>query len=380
MKTYDLIIVGAGPAGLTLAERLSDSNLKILLLDKKKNAEDVQYNTSGSFIDPNEWNLPPSILNPINRCYFSSNSQHTIKKGQAFIIDRKKLLKFLETKAKKNPSLEISYNSTIEEIKTKENYIINITYTKNKKSFKVSGKIYADCSGTSVLLGRKIELIPNFTIAVGAEYTVPLKKDPHTADLFLGSGLKGGYSVIFPKDKKTAIIGYYTLSKDCFPKVEDYLKKMWKIGRVRERCKFNPIEKHIGVLRTGKPPQRFVKNNVVLIGDTALQANPLVGEGIRFVMDSSRIASKWIKESIEKDDLNLLKNYEKEWKRKYYRQFKIAFLLQQKTTKHTQNDNKIDSIVKKMDKISDKDFVKLLKGNISYFFLLKLRIKSFIKI
>ena len=39
-----------------------------------------------------------------------------------------------------------------------------------------------------------------------------------------------------------------------------------------------------------------------------------MGEGIRFVMDSSKIASKWIKESIGNDDLNLLKNYEKEWK------------------------------------------------------------------
>jgi len=75
MEDYDLIIVGAGPAGLCLASELSDSNLKILVLDKKKNAEDVHYNTSGSFIDPNEWNLPSDILNPINKiCFFSSNA------------------------------------------------------------------------------------------------------------------------------------------------------------------------------------------------------------------------------------------------------------------------------------------------------------------
>ena len=58
MEKYDLIIVGAGPAGLCLTKELSDSNLKILLLDKKKNAEDVQYNTSGSFINPRKWGLP----------------------------------------------------------------------------------------------------------------------------------------------------------------------------------------------------------------------------------------------------------------------------------------------------------------------------------
>jgi len=379
MENYNLIIIGAGLAGLTLVERLSNSNLKILLLDKKKNAEDVQYITSGSFINPNDWGLPISILNPIHECHIISKNQSAIKNGHAFFIDRKKLLKFLETKARKNPNLEIRYGSTIKEIETKENDIVSITYTKNEKDFKVSGKIYADSSGTSVILGRKIGLAPNPTISVGAEYMVPLKKYSHTSDLFFGSELKGGYGAIFPKDRKTAIIGYYTLSKDCFSKVEKYLKDMWKIKRVRERCEFSPIEKHIGVLRTGGPFNKFIKGNVVLIGDTALQANPLIGEGIRFVMDSSKIASKWVKKSLETNDLNMLKNYEKEWKKKYYRKYKIAFRLQQKMKEYTKDDNKIDFVVKKLDKMSDKNFVRLLSGDISYFFLFKLAVKFFIR-
>jgi len=35
MNKYDLIIIGAGPAGLTLAKELSETDLKILVLDKK---------------------------------------------------------------------------------------------------------------------------------------------------------------------------------------------------------------------------------------------------------------------------------------------------------------------------------------------------------
>ena len=35
MLVYDIIIVGAGPAGLYLASELANTNLKILILDKK---------------------------------------------------------------------------------------------------------------------------------------------------------------------------------------------------------------------------------------------------------------------------------------------------------------------------------------------------------
>lgn len=35
METYDLIIVGAGPAGSTLAKALEDSGKRALLIDKQ---------------------------------------------------------------------------------------------------------------------------------------------------------------------------------------------------------------------------------------------------------------------------------------------------------------------------------------------------------
>mgnify|MGYP006300762217 CR=1 FL=1 len=44
METHDVIIIGAGPAGLSLASELSPK-LKVLVLDKKRDAEDVQYNS-----------------------------------------------------------------------------------------------------------------------------------------------------------------------------------------------------------------------------------------------------------------------------------------------------------------------------------------------
>lgn len=380
IEYYDLIIVGAGPAGLCLTRELSDSNLRILLLDKKKNAEDVQYNTSGSFIKPEEWNIPSYILNPINEVYFASKNEAVIKKVTAYIINRRKLLAFFETESERNNDLKIEYSSTIRKVDFNDGRVNYLIYSKDNVDKKVVAKIFVDCSGISAILGKKTGIASSKPIiAIGIEYLVPLKKEHHTADLFMGSNLKGGYGWIFPRDSKTAIVGYGTLSKECFSDPEKYLKEMWQIKRVSERCLLNPLEKNIGVLRTGNLLHRFSDNNLLIVGDSALQANTLVGEGIRFVMDSAKIASKWIKKSINKNDLSFLENYSKEWNDKYYRQYKIGFWLRQKLKQFSLDDNKLDFGVRRSKNLSDRDFKRLLSGELSYSFLAKITLRSLLR-
>jgi len=66
-------------------------------------------------------------------------------------------------------------------------------------------------------------------------------KESNVVDLFMGSNFKGGYGWIFPKDSETAIVGYGTLSKECFSDVEKYLRRMWKIKKVTEKCSLKPL-------------------------------------------------------------------------------------------------------------------------------------------
>ena len=379
MEFFDVIIIGAGPAGLDLACELAGSSLKILILDKKRNAEDVQYDTSGSFIDPVEWDLPSSVLNPVNSVYFASKNEATIRCGRAYIIRRKKLLSFFENKAKRNSNFKIEYRAIITKINLVEKYIKNIIYLKDNVEKCVSAKIFVDCSGIGSVLGRKTGLSPSKPIiALGAEYLVPLKNGIDESALFVGSNFNGGYGWIFPVDSKTAIVGYGTLSEKCFSSVKSCLRKMWDINKVSERCIFRPIEEHVGILRTGKPLRKFTENNLVIIGDSAIQANPLVGEGIRFVMDSAKIAAKYIKASIESNDLSLLKKYSREWRKKYYRKYKIAYMLQRIIKKHSSNDAKLDSGIRKLKNFSDNEFGRLLSGDLSYLFLFKIFLKSLI--
>ncbi|MCP4197715.1 MAG: NAD(P)/FAD-dependent oxidoreductase [Proteobacteria bacterium] len=377
METYDLIIAGAGPAGLALASELAASHLKILLLDKKRDAEDVRYHSSGSFINPVDWNLPPSVLHPVSTICFSSKNRTAVKRGRFYTINRKQLLRHLENRARENPHFTVLYSSPVRQVHLNSSGITDITYKKNDAEIPVTAKVFVDCSGNGAVFSRKAGLLQaKPAVAVGAEYIVPLKKGADESDLFVGSNFEGGYGWIFPLDADNAIIGYGTLYKNGYKTVEDNLKKMWEIKRVAERCELKPLQRQIAVLKTGIPLTALTKRNLVTVGDVALQANPLAGEGIRFVMDGARIAARYIPAAIGKDDTRVLENYSRQWQRKYRRKHKIAYMLQQKIKNHSSDDAALDFGVKELSKLSDADFAKVLSGDLGYLFLLKMFLKT----
>jgi len=380
MEVYDLIIVGAGPAGLSLARELADSNLKILLIDKKRNAHDILYNSSGSFIDPKEYELPSYLVKPIGKLRFHSKNETLEVEAKGYIINRVELLKFLEKQAKKNKKLKTCYESTIEKIIIRNNRIEEIRYVQGNNIFNASAKIFADCSGNWGILKNKLGAKSQvFNTSLGIEYIVPVKKDVDAADFFLGKQFEGGYGWIFPQDPRTVLVGYGTFCKKNFPGIEDKIRGMWNIDIVSERCDLPFIERRVALLKTGKPSRRLVKENCVFIGDAALQANPLLGEGVRFSMEASRIASKWIKKALAARCLKLLDNYSSEWNKKNRAKYKLAWFLQRILNRISKNDVKIDKLLRSL-KPFPTDFKEIIKGNLHYNKLLKLLAKHLLKV
>jgi len=372
-----LIITGAGQAGLALAKELSETDFKILVLDRKKASVDVAYQTLGSFIDPELWSIPREIFNPVNTLYFNSKSHSIIKKGFSTVINREKLLEHMEHEAMKNPNITIQYRANIESVAMDEGGIKSITYSvKNKHLCTVQGQLFVDCSGCGAVLRKKSGLShiydQDLSKALGFEMLVPLQCESHTADIFIGSNLPGGYGWIFPRDEETAIIGCGTLIKNYFPKIKDMLSGMWNLDRVKKRCKMKPYQVHRAILFTGTPGRSLVWKNLLLIGDTALQAHPLVGEGVRFIMDAARMAAKSIKKVLSTGSLKWLNRYQKEWIKKYNLIYKRGYKIQQKLKVLTADDEAANKLVKRLEQLKDKDFVRLIGGDLRNDLLLKI--------
>lgn len=379
-ENYDLVILGCGPAGLTLALKAAEKGLSVLAIDKKKNPGDVSYTTLSSLMDLGRWQVPKAITQPVDTCYFSSANEAGRFSCNAHVIDRAGLLSFIDGNARKSGA-QTMYGITLKGIETNAaaTEIKSVTFAEgapgsenDKAGRTVTAKVFADCSGVSCSLGNKLGIIrQKIEIAVGAEYTVPLKSEPGTMDLYVGSRFLGGYGWIAPLNNGTAIVGCGTLQQRMYGSQKKILDGMFSMPRVAERVEYKPLAYHAATLRTGKPLKTIVKGNLMIVGDSALQVNPVVGEGVRFVMDSAEMAAEAALAAVKKGGSAELKGYEAAWQKKYRKSYLAGYFLQRLANKFSGNDWLLDYALKMISRSNDPGWRNALSGDVSLGWLAK---------
>jgi digeranylgeranylglycerophospholipid reductase len=367
-NSFDLVVAGAGPAGLTLAWKAAERGLSVLVFDKKGGSGDIAYTTSGSFIDLKRWGLPGDVAHPITRIHFASPSAFIERSGRACVIRRRILLAELERRCLE-AGVVLEYSTFAKAVDVLGNEIKRVCLS---DGLVVESSIYADCSGLGHVFNRRLPVnSTRVKRAVGFEYIVPLKSEPSTAELYLGGILEGGYGWLFPLDEDRAVVGCGTLRVEVFPRVRELLDKMLGLQRISERVEAKPVESHAGVFSSGWPLKCFTRGNLVLVGDVALQGNPVAGEGVRFVMDAGGMAADAVVNAVESGDLSLLSGYSRAWVDRYYGCFRTGFLLQRVLVWLTGRERLLDYCVDRGRRASDETLMTLMRGEADLGFLLR---------
>jgi len=206
-------------------------------------------------------------------------------------------------------------------------------------------------------------------LGVGVEYEFKNWGDKKTAQLFVGNDFAPSeYGWIFPTNKETVRVGVGIIRPDteAAPKqlLEEFLKSDMpkrlnlKIGDLQER--------HFGVIPSDGPSAVFVHGKCIAVGDAVGQALPLVGEGIRFCIDSGRHAGEAIAHAL-KDSRNedaYLQVYVDWWNKKHRRSFTVA----QKTNFRVSayDDAKWDEKVGMLTLFNGDLMAAFLRGEFSY--------------
>jgi digeranylgeranylglycerophospholipid reductase len=142
-----------------------------------------------------------------------------------------------------------------------------------------------------------------------------------------------GYAWVFPLSKNRVRIGVGIGRPES---LTDPLEKLHQIMEKRLKPldtlgRINPIELHRGLIPNQGPRQSMAFDGLLLVGDTAGQANPLVLEGIRYAIEFGRTAGEIGARSLNSNsDKSSLLEYEKIWKSGAEAKLKSALKVQSK--------------------------------------------------
>lgn len=361
MKNFDVIIIGGGAAGLILARELGRYKRKTLVLERKDNLLDFSFNTLGSFLSLEEFGLTHDVVaQDIDTISFHSNNIKRKIKYNSYILDKKKvheeLLSGIDCKY-----VTIKTGVNIKSITNNNDGQFTSVIDKNKVAY--FGKIFIDASGTNGVISKEVGLREKkVDLATGVEFNVKYFGNPSEAHLLIGKLYQGGYGWIFPLKDERAIIGFGTFDEKLLKDLKKRLNKILESPKIKKL-----VEKDNKKIEGGSIPitpvlDKFVLKNLVCVGDSVSQVNPIVGEGYKFIFESALIASKAIEKSLKKDDLSYLIEYESNWKKRFLENYKRSKRAQDRLFKYSKSNFLMDYFLFISNLLSGKRIVKSLSG------------------
>ena len=349
IKLYDVIIIGAGPAGSTATIALQKSGLKIALLEKETFPRDkICGDAVSSVVKRILRQLNPELETQLEqfdekvyiekaKLYspkFESLEIAFSKKGHC--IKRLVFDNWLFEIAKQNKNAAIFQNIKVESVLTTEDF----SEVKLEDGRIFRAKIILGCDGAHSIVAKQLA---NFKVdrkhysgAVRQYYKNVKGLEGNALEVYFLNGYLPGYFWIFPLKNNEANVGFGMLS-DTIAKQKIDLKKSMsdiinQIPEVAERFKDAiPLEETKGFgLPLGSKKYSISGNRFMLCGDAASLIDPFSGEGIETAMESGKFAAEQIIKCMESNDFSesSLKAYDERVYKKMWSNFNNHYILQ----------------------------------------------------
>ena len=262
-----------------------------------------------------------------------------------------------------NNRVTIRPSTKITSFKFETNGTLNAVIDESGNIFQ--GKIFVDASGVSGVLSKKVGLQEiKLEIAVGLEYNAKYSGLEHQAHLFIGSGFKGGYGWIFPVGNGRAIVGYGTFHHKSIAELKHELNSVISKKPICDLIALDNNKDYGGAIPVTSVKNKFVYENIVCVGDSVSQVNPLVGEGYRFILQASSIAAPYIQQAIQQKNIDFLKGYERDWCRKFYSPYSKAKKLRFLMNVISRSDFLSNILTRLIRTFTDRKFEQLLAANL----------------
>ena len=378
---YDVVVVGGGPAGSSAAWAAAKNGIKVALIEKEGSIAETVRTSGVTWIQNiKEFGIPENCYNPIkNFSFCSPNNEVTISDSvpRAAVLDVRKTYRWLANEAEKEGADIFIKTSINDVIKNDNGDIVGVSGTGPKGEITFRSKIIIDASGFSSTICKAMGFATQWErFGAGAEWEVKAEHvDSETWWLMVGQQYSpAGYAWIFPLGNDIVRIGVGVGKPESNVDPTQRLKELMdaKVGPIKKLGKITPIEFHYGLIPNDGLSRKTVFNNLILVGDSAGQANPLVLEGIRYAIKFGRVAGKVSADSIKsgKTDRDSLLPYEENWRKAIESKIKSAGKVQDRWIRLS--DEEWDKELDIISELKSEEFIDFIKADFGLSNMLKL--------
>jgi len=303
---YDVIIVGAGPAGASAALEFARFGMHVLVIEKeslprKKPCGGAMPSSIEKLLNID---ISKVVKNrtKVQKLYHNYENEVTKKvsiESAPILINRSEFDMFLleQARAVGTGNLEIMDKCRV--VSVGESPQMVHVVLENGKILEAKYLIAADGAlgkiASSIGLMKKKKFAPSLDaeITTSAQY-YDKHQDTMVMNYFC---VPNGYGWIFPKEKNRFSCGVLTWGKalDLKNELDDFIAKSFPKGSIDSiEISGYPIPIYQG-------SQQISTHRILLAGDAAALVDPVSGEGIRFAMHSGKIAAIVIMEAFNRD-------------------------------------------------------------------------------